>query len=337
VTWDQAPLATDWDAAVTELTGGDPVLLLAHVAPDADALGSALAVGLALESLDVDVAVSFGDEPFAVPRVLRSLPGQHLLRSPDEVGPRPVVVTFDVSSVDRLGVLRPVAEAARSLTVVDHHASYTGFGHRHLVDVSAPATAVLALELVDRLGVAIDRDIAATVYAGLLTDTGSFRFAATTEATHEVAARLHRTGLRHDLVARAIYDDEPFGALRMLGAALDRAVLEEQAVGGLGLVWTVVPLADREAFALPVDAAERVIDTLRLASEAQVACVLKEDDDRSWRVSLRSKGRVDVSRVALTLGGGGHRFAAGFTGHGSPGEVLRAVREQLAAAEHLAE
>lgn len=337
MTWEHPPAESDWEATLVDLTAGRPVLLLAHVAPDADALGSALGVGLALERRGADVVVSFGDEPFEVPRVLRSLPGQHLLRPPGQVGDRPVVVTFDVSSVDRLGVLRPVAEAAQTLVAVDHHASYTGFGGRHVVDATVPATAVLAVELVDRLGVELDAEIAAPLYAGLLTDTGSFRFAATTAETHELAARLHRTGLRHDLVARAIYDDEPFGALRMLGAALDRAVLEEGAVGGLGLVWTVVPLADREAFALPIDAAERVIDTLRLASQAQVACVLKEDDDRSWRVSLRSKGRIDVSAVALSLGGGGHRFAAGFTGHGPPGEVLRAVRDRLADAEHLAE
>ncbi len=101
----------------------------------------------------VDVAVSFGDDPFVVPRVLRTLPGQHLLVAPAALTPRPVVVSFDVSSIERLGVLRAPAEAARTFVAVDHHSSYTGFGGVHLVDVAAPATAVLALEFVDRLGV----------------------------------------------------------------------------------------------------------------------------------------------------------------------------------------
>jgi phosphoesterase RecJ-like protein len=337
VTWSAAPVEPDWDSTVAALTSGVPVLLLAHVSPDADALGSALAVGIALERLGVDVAVSFGDEPFAVPRVLRSLPGQHLLVAPDEVGERPVVVSFDVSSINRLGVLQAAAESAARFVAVDHHASYTGFGQVHLVDVTAPATAVLALDLVDRLGVPLDAELAAAVYAGLVTDTGSFKYAGTTPATHEVAARLLATGLRHDLISRRIYDDEPFGAVRLLGTALDRAVLEESSVGGLGLVWTSVTVADRAAFGLPLDAAERVIDTLRIATEAEVACVLKEDDAGDWRVSMRSKGRVDVSSVALALGGGGHRFAAGFTGHGTVDEVLGAVRAALASAPHLAE
>jgi phosphoesterase RecJ-like protein len=337
VSWSTAPRGSDWDATVAALTSGAPVLLLAHVSPDADALGSALAAGLALEARGVDVAVSFGDEPFAVPRVLRTLPGQHLLLPPGQAAGRPVVASFDVSSIDRLGVLRTAAEAADTLIAVDHHSSYTGFGGVHLVDVTAPATAVLALELVDRLGVELDATIAVPIYAGLVTDTGSFKYAATTSHTHQVAARLLGTGMRHDVVARHIYDDEPFGALRMLGAALDRAVLEESAIDGLGLVWTVVSDADRATFDLPLDAVERVIDVLRIATEAEVACVLKQDDTGAWRVSMRSKGQVDVSSVAMGLGGGGHRFAAGFTGAGGPRDVLRQVRDALAVAPRFPE
>ena len=275
MTWTQPPGERDWDDAVAALTSGAPVLLIAHVAPDADALGSALAVGMALEHRGVDVAVSFGDEPFVLPRSLRTLPGQHLLVPPKQVGDRQVVASFDASASERLGVLEPVARAAHRLIAVDHHTSYTAFGGIHLVDVKAPATAVLALELVDRLAVDLDADIATCIYSGLITDTGSFKFAATTSSTHLTAARLLGTGMRHDLISRWIYDDEPFGALRLLGAALDRAELDTSAVGGLGFVWTQVSQADRQAWGLPLDAVERVIDVLRIATEAEVACVLK--------------------------------------------------------------
>ena len=337
MSWSALPTASDWDAAIAALTSGRPALLLAHVAPDADALGSALAVGIALERLGVDVVVSYGDDPFVLPRVLRRLPGQHLLVSPSALDERPVVVSFDVSAIERLGSLTERALAAELLVAVDHHASYTGFGAVSIVDVTAPATAVLALEMVDRLGVELDSEIATAVYSGLVTDTGSFKYAATTAATHEVAARLLRTGMRHDLVARHIYDDEPFGALRLLGTALDRSVLETESAGGLGLVWTVVTQDDRAAFELPLDSVERVIDVLRIADEAEVACVIKQDDTGAWRVSLRSKGRIDVSHAAMALGGGGHRFAAGFTGTGGPVEVLHALRDVLASAPHAPE
>lgn len=335
MSWSAAPTETDWQRAIDALTSGAPVLLLAHVSPDADALGSALAAGLALEERGVDVVVSYGDDPFVVPRVLRTLPGLHLLTPPAEVGERPVVASFDVSSIERLGVLQAAAEAAETLVVVDHHASYTGFGGIHLVDVKAPATAVLALEMVDRLGVEVGIDIATDVYSGIVTDTGSFKYSATTADTHRTAARLLETGLPHDVVARHIYDDEPFGVLKVLGGALDRATLEPDAVGGLGLVHTCVSKAVRDEYGLPLDSVERVIDVLRIATEAEVALVLKQDDTGVWRVSMRSKGRVDVSQVALALGGGGHRFAAGFTGGVDNQQVLRDVREALGRLEYL--
>jgi len=334
VSWTTAPADADWDAAVGALTSGAPVLLLAHVSPDADALGSALAAGLALEARGVDVAVSFGDDPFVVPRVLRTLPGAHLLVPPAEAGHRPVVASFDVSSIERLGVLRAAAESASTLIAVDHHSSYTGFGQVHLVDVKAPATAVLALDLVDRLGVELTQEIATAVYSGVVTDTGSFKYAATTAGTHRVAARLLETGLPHDVIARHIYDDEPFGVLKMLGGALDNAALEADAVGGLGLVHTRVSRDCRDAHGLPLDAVERVIDVLRIATEAEVALVLKQDDAGLWRASMRSKGRVDVSTVAMALGGGGHLFAAGFTGGPDADAVLADVRSALAGLPH---
>lgn len=331
---------TDWDAAVALLREARSVVLVGHVSPDGDALGSALAVALALQSLPGDrrVAVSFGDDPWVVPANLSWLPGLDLVVPPVELDPEPdVVATFDASGIDRLGVLRPMAETAPALVVVDHHTSYDGFGTHPLVDVSAPATAVLAEELVRRLGARLSGEVAANVYAGLVTDTGSFRYAGTTPETHLLAARLLETGIRFDRMVRQLFDDAPFGYLGLLGRALDRAVLEPDSVRGLGLVWTVVPALERQQAGLAFDLVEPVIDSVRKAQEAEVACVVKEDDLGGLRVSLRSKGQVDVSLVASTLGGGGHRYAAGFTSSSRElAEVIGSVREQLAGAPHLA-
>ena len=205
--WRRRPGDADWDAAVRLLLEADRPVLMAHVSPDGDALGSALAVALGLCRLGRSPVVSFGDDPFVVPRILDFLPGLDLLRDPHDVEREPAVVaTFDASSVDRLGLLVEPTKAAGAVLVVDHHASYTGFGDVHLVDTAVPATAVLARGLIDRLGVALDAEIATALYTGLLTDTGSFSYAATSPATHELAAELLATGMRHDLVARRIYD-----------------------------------------------------------------------------------------------------------------------------------
>jgi len=322
-----------WQRVHTLVENANRILLLGHVAPDGDALGSALAVGLALKKRfpRKGIEVSFGDEPFVVPANLQSLPGTDLLVAPADVHPEPdLVMTFDASSIDRLGTLRELAENAPAIIVVDHHASYDGFGDVALVDVKAPATAVVADELIGRLSVVLDADIATCLYTGLVTDTGSFRYAGTTAKTHSFAGRLLDTGIPFDEISRELFDSAPFNYLSLLGGALSRAELVQEAAHGEGMVWTLVPAGDRQALGLAFDLVEPIIDIVRKASEAEVAVVLKEDDEGALRVSMRSKGEVDVSLVASRLGGGGHRYAAGFTADSTdPAQVIASVREQL--------
>jgi phosphoesterase RecJ-like protein len=326
--------AGDWSRAVKILDSSDQVCLACHVRPDEDALGSMLALGLALTARPGNgaaVLASFGDEPFAVPSSLRFLPGTELLTPPAEFPKRPqVMVTLDAASIDRLGPLAVSAAAAGELIVLDHHASNRGFGSVNLVDPFAAATAVLAYRLIADLGISLTRDIATGLYAGLVTDTGSFKFAATTPQVHELAARLLSTGIDPAAVSRRLYDTAPFGYLRMLAAALDRAVLDTAACGGLGLVWTTVTRADRAPAALPFAAAESVIDEVRKTAEAEVAVVLKESDDGTWEVSVRSKEILDVGAACTALGGGGHIRAAGFSASGRPDAAVRALEKVLA-------
>ncbi len=323
----------DWARAVKTIDSASQVWLACHIRPDADALGSMLAFAAALASgrPGLPVAASFGEDPFAVPGILRFLPGQPLLRPPAEYPARPeVMVCFDAASIDRLGLLAGPAAAAGELIVLDHHASSTGFGSVNLVDPAAAATAVVAAELIGRLGIALTRDIALGLYAGLVTDTGSFKYSATTPQVHELAARLLATGIDPGIVARELYDRAPFGYLTMLSAALGRAVLEPAAAGGLGLVWTTVTRADRAAAGgLPLEAAESVIDLIRKTDEAEVSAVLKEADDGVWQVSARSKSLADVGAVCTALGGGGHARAAGFSYPGRLGEAVAALLREL--------
>jgi phosphoesterase RecJ-like protein len=330
------PSAADWDAALRLLSEAEQVVLACHVAPDGDALGSMLALGIALRSAGKQVLASWGEDVVEVPPAYAGLPGLELLVPADAVPcAPPVMVTLDTGSLDRLGLLAESAKSAGALLVVDHHASNTGFGTHLLVDSSAPATAVLVEELVRRLGVRLTADIAGPLYAGVSTDTGSFRYAGTRPETHELAARLLATGMRHDLIARAVYDTAPFGYVTVLGAACSRAVLEPEAVGGLGLVSTSITTADRQAAGVTMPQVEGVIDAIRVAQEAEVAVVLKCDDDGTIKVSTRSKGRVDVGAVCTDLGGGGHLFAAGFTSSEGLAATLDRLRDRLGRAPHL--
>lgn len=335
-----APSAQEWDAALSALRGAREVALLCHVGPDGDALGSMLGLGAALRADGVKVVASFGaatGEPFEVPATYAFLPALDLLVKPEDFPAAPeLLVTFDTGSLDRLGSLGDRVAAAGATLVIDHHTTNTRFGTVNLVDTEAAATAVVVADILDRLGLPITAEVAAPLYTGLVTDTGSFKYVATTPAVHELAARLLATGIRHDLISRAIWDTASVSYVRLLGDVCSRTQLDPEAVGGLGLVWTTIRVEDLERHGLVLSEVEGVIDVVRTAQEAEVAAVLKGDPDSgAVRVSLRSKGAIDLGAVCVPLGGGGHRYAAGFTSYDDVEATLDRLREALGAAPHL--
>lgn len=316
---------TDVRGAARLLAGAGSVTVLCHVNPDADALGSALAVGRALARRGTAVQVAFAS-PADTPESLRTLPGSELrVRAEDVADEVDLLVTVDCGSAGRLGALASKMAGAGEVLVIDHHRSNTRFGTVHLVDPQAESTTVLVCALLDELGVDIDVNLAHCLYAGLVTDTVSFRWAR--PQTHELAARLLATGLDPVAVSRPLLDTHPFGWLTMLSTVLATAGLDPDAAGGRGLAHAVITC--RDAAGLRAEETESVVDLVRTTAEAEVAAVLKETAPGEWAVSLRAKEAVDVSVVAGLLGGGGHRLAAGFTARGSAQDVLAALRTAL--------
>ncbi|MGW4501502.1 DHH family phosphoesterase [Micromonospora sp. NPDC004336] len=317
-------------AAVRALPPDGRVLLICHVNPDGDALGSMLGFGLGLRRLGVRRMQATFPGPPEVPEPFRELPGLDLLVPATEAYADPeLVVCFDAASESRLGELVDRLTTAGDALVLDHHASNTRFGRVNLVDRHAAATSVVAEGLLARLGVDLDAAIAECLYVALSTDTGSFRFEATTPAVHQFAARLLATGIRPGDISRRIFDTRPFGAVRLFGEVLGRARLEPAAAAGHGMVWTYATQDDLARHDQRPYVLEALIDSVRCTAEADVSCVVKQTAAGDWAVSMRSKGAVDVSRVAVALGGGGHRFAAGFTGRGTVDEVVDRIRAEL--------
>jgi phosphoesterase RecJ-like protein len=317
----------EWDKAISAIADSVNVLLLAHVTPDADALGSALGLGLALQGLGKQVQVTVGEAGFTTPASLSFLPGTELICAPENLKPADLVISCDVSSDARLGITKPILEAAPASIAIDHHQSFTGFGTIHLVDPKAAATAEIVLELIDRLEIPITVEIASAVYSGLTTDTGSFKYQSTTSHTLRTAARLLDTGVDSARLSRLLFDDEPLAALVMMGEAVSRATLIPGAVAGQGLVYTSVSIEQRPG--LDELAVERVIEALRKTSEAEVAAVLKQADDGHWKVSLRSKTTVNVGALANQLGGGGHKYASGYSSTGDLNQTVSQLIDAL--------
>ena len=315
-------LTTSLQKAAEAIAGAASLAISGHVSPDGDALGSALALAHAARNAGREAVVSFGS-PFAIPASLAFLDTSPVV-PPEQFPARPdCLVVFDAGAADRLAELGTNAAAARIVVIVDHHKSTTGdFGDIHVVDPTAAASAQLTVALLDALGWPIDATVALCLLTGIVTDTGRFQYSATSGEVMRVAARLLEAGARPEVIGQAVYESVPFGYLRVSATVLGRAVLEAD----LGLIWSWVEEGD--LVGVSYGDLDRLIDDLRIAREAGVAALLKQTP-RGWKVSLRSRGAVDVGAIAEAHRGGGHHNAAGFTLDGERAAVVEAVRAGL--------
>jgi bifunctional oligoribonuclease and PAP phosphatase NrnA len=329
----------EWSRAAEILSAAPEVALACHVDPDGDALGSMLALQLYLQRRGVRTVASYGSsgpvhEPLAIPPQYTFLPGLDGLVSAERFPVRPaVLVAFDTATPERLGTLRHAADGAGCVIVIDHHASGETFGDIRICEASAAATAVLVDELIGHMGGVIDRDIATCLYVGLVTDTGRFQYASTTPEVMELGARLIAHDIDHAAINRQVWSAHSFGYLKVLGRAMDRATL----VPEVGLAWTAVQRHDLADLGIALEETEGLIDVLHGLEAAECAMVVRQQptactgSDR-WKASLRSKGAVDVGKVAQALGGGGHRFAAGFDAEGALDDIVDQVVDVLTSA-----
>jgi phosphoesterase RecJ-like protein len=311
--------------AAAAIERAECVAFACHLNPDGDALGSMLGLLHVLRAAGRNCVASFS-EPFGVAPHYRELPGLELLVPPAEYPDVPeVMVTFDSGAMHRLGDLEGPAKSARELVVLDHHVSNERYGSINVVVPDAAATAVVVHRLVGELGLPLTRDAAVCLFAALVCDTGRFQYETTTPAVFELAAELVSFGVPVARLSRTLFEEHRFAYLKLLGAALERAVL----VPERSFVWTSVTQDDLARYGVTLEEVEGLIDVVRRTSEAEVAAVLKEGADGLTRVSLRSLGAVDVCRIAQSQGGGGHRFAAGFSTDDPIPEIVARIQSLL--------
>lgn len=321
----KAEIETPLRKAAEAIADAAEVAVTCHISPDGDALGSALGLAHAARGAGKDAVVSFGS-PFVVPQSLSFLDLSPLV-PPSEFPAEPdLLVVFDAGSADRLAEIGSSASRAGTVIVVDHHATNTGFGDIQVIDPEAAASAQLATHLIDELGWEIDAVVAQCLLTGIVTDTGRFQYSATTGEVMRMAGRLLDAGAVPEVIGQHVYESVSFGYLAASSAMLGRAVLEED----LSLVWSRLDSADRVSAGVDLDEVDGLIDDLRIAREAGVAVLLKEVD-RGWKVSLRSRGEVDVGSIAAAAGGGGHHNAAGFTSSDHPDTIMESIRSHLRA------
>lgn len=312
----EAPL----QRAAAALASARRVLVTGHEKPDGDALGSSLGVGIIAERLGADVLFFNVDPP---PFNFEFLPRADRLVSelPDGWVPD-VTVILDCSQRHRVGDRFPKAGWGETVICLDHHRTHDpDVADIFVHDEAAAATGELVLKLADAANVALDRELAMPIYCALMTDTGSFRYSSTRPETLQMAARLLAAGVDSWEMASAVYESEPIERLRLM-----RLVLETLEVSESGKLATIV-ITDSmfAASGADVTMTDGLINLARSVRGVEVAAQLTEQDDGTFRVGLRSRGHVDVGRVAEHFGGGGHRNAAGF----SSNAALATLREEL--------
>lgn len=302
-------------------------LLITHVAPDGDAIGSLLGLAGLLTGLGKEVTAACEDR---VPDQYVWLPGSAgvVRRARPEPGTYERVICLDCSDRQRLGKVYSGALAGLPLLNVDHHVTNTGFGTLNWVDPASVATAEMVLHLADALGWAVTAPMATCLLTGLLTDTRSFRTANVGPAALRSTLRLVEAGASLGEVARRSYDQQPLAHVRLLGAAIAGLTLDD------GILWTEVTRAMRRQWAVGDDGTSGMTNLLAGVREADVVVLFSERDDGTIDVSMRAAPGYDLAQLALKLGGGGHPQAAGFSLDGELAvareRVLAEVRSTLA-------
>jgi phosphoesterase RecJ-like protein len=316
--------AHDWEGAVQALADAPEVVVACHINPDGDALGSLLAASLGLRRLGKTTHATWGDERPSVAPSYSFLPGVDDIVSPSEVTAADAFLALDCGAADRLGVLEAVARKSGVVVNVDHHPGNDNFGTHNIVVTNASSTAELVYGLMRDLGVLIDTDLATCLYTGIVTDTGRFTYSNTSPETMRLAAELLGIGVPATQIADAVFDSSPFNFLKLVGRTLERTALIEDE----RFAYSWITQEDLREMGVAIDETEKLIDQIRVIREADVAAIFKEQEDGSYRVSLRSRGPVSVGAIARANGGGGHELAAGFTAP-SVAEGVRAVRQHL--------
>jgi len=291
-------------------------LLICHVAPDGDALGSLTGLARALRQLDMSPILACAD---TIPSGFHYIPGiESVVRHVTE--PFDLVIALDCSDFHRLGDLTDLPHFDQySLINVDHHITNVEYGDVDVVDPQASSTAEVVLDLVDHLDISIDEPLATSLLTGIVTDTRGFRTSNVTPRVLRAALRLTDAGASLPHISQHALDRRPMVAIRLWGAALSHLRFSE------GIIWTSIPVEMRREVGYHGNGDAGLSSFLVSADEANVSVVFVEQEDGSVDVGLRAVPGFDVAQFALRFGGGGHALAAGFSAPGPLDEAEERV------------
>ena len=305
---------------VAIVRAGQRFVVASHQRPDGDAIGSAMAMALALRAMGKEATVVFDGVP---PVFLQPFPGVDGIQVTTAAGGAyDAALIMECGELSRTGVKgldqSPVVN-------IDHHPGNTGYGAINWIDESAAACGEMVCTLIDALGVRLTPEIATHLYLAVLTDTGSFHFSHLTPWTYEVARRAVEAGADPQWIARTHYDSSSLARVRIYGAVLNDMVIQNEGKVAL-LSITRKAMSDLGGSS---DDLEGLINFPLTVKEIEAVAFFKEAGDHDWRFSMRSKGEVNVGAIAKHFGGGGHKNAAGCSTTGDLAAVQKRFGELM--------
>ena len=307
------------DQITNLIEGARRVLLVCHVAPDGDAIGSVLGMAFLLREQGKELTLACEDP---VPELYTWLPGSGDIVQ-EVRGPHDLVVSLDCSDERRMGSVFHDGLAGIPLLNIDHHVTNTLFGTVNWVDPSSVATTQMILKLADALGWALSPPVADCLLTGLVTDTRSFRTYNVDVEAMRAVVRLMEAGAALNEIARQTLDQRPLASVLLWGQAIDRLQTDGE------VLWTEVTHAMRERWDLGEDGDSGLANFLSGVRDAKAVVVFTERDNGTVDVGMRSVPGYDVAKVAYRLGGGGHPQAAGCTLEGSLAAIKARVLDEV--------
>ncbi|MEO1993001.1 MAG: bifunctional oligoribonuclease/PAP phosphatase NrnA [Pirellulales bacterium] len=319
----------DWASLLDVIHSSERICLTSHVRPDCDALGSELGLAGILESIGKDVRVV---NAHVTPASLQWIDPSLKLESLDQgvtasdLADRDLFIVLDTSAWAQLGGMGEVLKAHRDrVIVIDHHVSEDDICDRWFKDTAAEATARIVYEIGQRLRVSFTPEIATSIYSGIVTDTGGFRFPSVSGETFRIAARLVDSGASPPFIYRELLEQDSLARLHLIGRTLLSATTSHDGA----VITSMVRQADIQSVgALPSDT-EDLINLTLAVKDTLVAVILIEQPDGKTKLSFRSRCHVDCSVLAGHFGGGGHKAAAGAITDGSFEETRQKVAKAI--------
>ena len=302
---------------VHEIKKRDKILITTHINPEGDAIGSSLALAIALSSIGKKVSVYTADP---VPTALKFLPHIEMVQQVKKVSERfDAVIVVDCGDLERVGFLKPDNIPADVLLNVDHHITNNNFGTFNLVE-EVVAAAELVYRIIKELKIPVTSDIAACIYTAILTETGSFRYQNTDLNAFKIAEDMVSSGANPWAIAEQVYNRNSNGRIKLIGQILANIGISDNG----RISWIIVREEMYRDTGTTKEDVEDIINFPRSIEGVEVAVLFRESQN-DWKISLRSNGKVDVSAVAMEFGGGGHTMASGFFIKGDLEDVKKRV------------